>query len=310
MERLLCIVGATATGKTRLSVALAQALNAEIVSFDSMQVYRGMEIGTAAPTRAEQGGVRHHMLGVAEPSENYSVDRYVTEADACVRDILSRGKPVVLVGGTGLYIDALIAGRRFAPAVSPDLRQALLTRLSEQGLAPLSAELQRLDPQTAAELDLKNPKRVLRALEVFLQTGQSLSAHNRATKALPPRYRPLWLGLDYENRQTLWQRIALRTERMFAAGLPDEVSRLLQSGVPTDATSLQAIGYKELLPVLFGERTEQAAKEEIILHTRQYAKRQRTWFRRNESVHWLSCDGASPDEIFSRARQLLSYFDK
>ncbi len=310
MEQLLCIVGATATGKTRLSVALAQTLNAEIVSFDSMQVYRGMEIGTAAPTKEEQGGIRHHMLGVADPHEAYSVDRYVTEADACVQDILSRGKPVLLVGGTGLYIDALIAGRHFAPAVAPELRQSLTARLSEEGLAPLVAELQRLDAQTAGEIDLKNPKRVLRALEVFLQTGQPLSAHNRATRALPPRYRPLWLGLDYADRQTLWGRIALRTQQMFSAGLPGEVRRLLASGVPPEATSLQAIGYKELLPVLRGETSEASAQAEIILHTRQYAKRQKTWFRRNGQVHWLTCDGVSFPEIFSQARQQLSYFDK
>ena len=299
MDRMICIVGPTATGKTRLSVALAQALDGEVVSFDSMQVYRGMTIGTAAPTPEEMAGVPHHMIGVIDPRENFSVSRYCELADPIVQDILRRGKTVVLVGGTGLYIDSLIAGRAFAPQPQDGLRAALEREADERGMDTMLDRLRAVDPETAATLHPSNRKRVLRALEVYEQTGLPISEHNRRTQALPPRYDPLWIGLDYENRQTLWQRITQRVDGMLEAGLREELAALVALGLPRDSTALQAIGYKELL------NDPATAREQIVLRSRQYAKRQRTWFRRNPTVHWLFADHKTFEEIFSDSRQLL-----
>lgn len=310
MDRILCIVGATATGKTALSVRLAQELDAEIVSFDSMQVYRGMDIGTAKPALAERGGVRHHMFDVADPREDYSVGRYVEQADACVQEILSRGKPVILVGGTGLYIDSLIAGRSFAPSPRTGVREALEARVRAEGIASLFEELRRVDPEAAQTIHPANTKRVVRALEVWLETGKTISEHNRETALLPPKYRPTWLGLDFSERAALYARCDARVDEMFRAGLVQELERLLAAGVPESATALQAIGYKELLPVLRKQADEDEARAQIKIATRHYAKRQRTWFTRNGQVRWLLRDTFDSDEaFFSAARREVPFFD-
>lgn len=246
-DHMICIVGPTASGKTALSVRLAQALGGEIVSFDSMQVYRRMDIGTAKPTPEERGGVPHHMLDVADPAENYSVSRYVREADACVQDILSRGRPVILVGGTGLYIDSLIAGRQFAPLPQTGRREALERRAAEEGAQPLLDELRSVDPERAARLSVSDVKRIVRALEIWQETGKTMTEFDRESRAVPPRYRPLWLGLHFPERAQLYARIDLRVELMYAQGLAQEVRALLDSGVPDRATSLQAIGYKQVV---------------------------------------------------------------
>ena len=224
-DHMICIVGPTASGKTALSVRLAQALGGEIVSFDSMQVYRRMDIGTAKPTPEERCGVPHHMLDVADPAENYSVSRYVREADACVQDILSRGKPVILVGGTGLYIDSLIAGRQFAPLPQTGRREALERRAAEEGAQPLLDELRAVDPERAARLSVSDVKRIVRALEIWQETGRTMTDFDRESRAIPPRYRPLWLGLHFPERAQLYARIDLRVELMYAQGLAQEVDR-------------------------------------------------------------------------------------
>ena len=285
--KLVCIVGPTATGKTRLSVALAQRLGAEIVSCDSMQLYRGMDIGTAKPTEQEMGGVRHHMIDCLDPCEEFSVSRYVELADRCVQEIFARGKPVIVVGGTGLYVDSLVAGREFAPFPQTGRREALTARAEKEGIEPLLRELRAVDPEAAQSIHPSNQKRVIRALEVYLETGKTITQHNRETRSRPPKYRPVWIGLDYVNRSALYARIDARVDEMFAQGLVDEVRRLLEGGVPERATSMQAIGYKELTAFLRGEGTEDAAREQIKLASRRYAKRQRTWFRRNPAVHWI-----------------------
>lgn len=311
MQKMICIVGPTASGKTRLSVALAQALGAEIVSFDSMQIYRGMDIGTAKPTQEERGGIVHHMIDIVAPDEAYSVSRYVQDADVCVQEILSRETPVILVGGTGLYIDSLIAGRQFAPIAATGKREELTQLAALEGICVVHERLRQVDPEAAAALHPSNQKRIIRALEVYLETGKTITQHNRETQALPPKYHPVWLGLDYENRQTLYGRINARVNRMLEAGLVLEVQRLLESGVSDRATSMQAIGYKELVRALQGHCTTQQAKEEIQMQSRRYAKRQLTWFRRNPAVHWQQAeDVPSFDTIFHAVRQQLSFFDK
>lgn len=307
-DNMICIVGPTASGKTALSVRLAQALGGEIVSFDSMQVYRRMDIGTAKPTPEERGGVPHHMLDVADPAENYSVSRYVQEADACVQDILSRGKSVILVGGTGLYIDSLIAGRQFAPLPQTGRREALERRAAEEGAQPLLDELRAVDPERAARLSVSDVKRIVRALEIWQETGRTMTDFDRESRAIPPRYRPLWLGLHFPERAQLYARIDLRVELMYAQGLAQEVRALLDSGVPDRATSLQAIGYKQVVQALEAGLPPEAALGTIQQATRRYAKRQMTWFRANPAVQWLDAS-AGADEIFRAALQKAADFD-
>lgn len=307
-DHMICIVGPTASGKTALSVRLAQALGGEIVSFDSMQVYRRMDIGTAKPTPEERGGVPHHMLDVADPAENYSVSRYVREADACVQDILSRGKPVILVGGTGLYIDSLIAGRQFAPLPQTGRREALECRAAEEGAQPLLDELRAVDPERAARLSVSDVKRIVRALEIWQETGRTMTDFDRESRAIPPRYRPLWLGLHFPERAQLYARIDLRVELMYAQGLAQEVRALFDSGVPDRATSLQAIGYKQVVQALEAGLPPEAALGTIQQATRRYAKRQMTWFRANPAVQWLDAS-AGADEIFRAALQKAADFD-
>lgn len=308
MDNIICIVGPTASGKTKLSVELALATGGEIVSFDSMQLYQRMDIGTAKPTPAEQKGVRHHMLDVLEPWESCSVSRYVAMADACVQDILARGKPVILVGGTGLYLDALISGRSFAPSPQTGRREELTRLADEQGIEPLLERLREIDPESAARLHPSNRRRIIRALEIYYETGQTMTEHDRQTQAVPPKYVPLRLGLNFADRQTLYDRIDLRAKRMFEQGLADEVRALLDAGVPETATAMQAIGYKEVVRALEGEISMDEALAQVQQSSRRYAKRQLTWFRRNPDVRWLDA-GLPFSELFSAARRELSFFD-
>jgi len=288
MPRVVCVVGPTASGKTKMGVAIARRFGGEVVSVDSMQIYRGMTVGTAAPTPEEMEGIPHHMIAVADPTESWSVARYVTEADQCVQDILRRGKLPVLVGGTGLWLDALIRGTDFAEGhQGTAVRQSLQRRMETEGAQALLEELQQIDPEAAAKLHLKDEKRIIRALEVWQETGETITAHDRRTREMPPRYDAVYIGLDFARRQDLRDRIDARVDRMVEQGLLQEVRDLLSAGLPADATALQAIGYRQFLAVDRGEITEAQAVEEVKLRSRQYAKRQLTWLRRNPAIHWL-----------------------
>ena len=299
MAKLLVICGPTASGKTALAVALAKGTGGEVVSADSMQIYRRMDIGTAKPTAEEMDGVPHHMLDVADPGEDYSVARYVEEASACVEDILARGKLPIVAGGTGMYIDNLLAGRTFA-AFTGKWRQILQDRAAKEGIAALYRELEQVDPQRAARLHLADEKRIIRALEVWHETGETITEHDRRTAALPPRYEAARIGLTFADRADMWARIDRRVDQMMAAGLVEEVEGLLASGVPERCTAMQAIGYKEMAAALREGRAVSEAAEEIKLRSRQYAKRQLTWFRREPSVKWITWEKI-PD--FSMALQ-------
>ena len=307
MDKIICIVGPTASGKTRLSVEMAKALRGEILSCDSMQLYRGMDIGTAKPTEEEKQGIVHHMMDFLDPQEDYSVSRYVQQADACLQDILARDKTAVIVGGTGLYVDSLIAGREFAPFPQTGRREELTVLAAEQGIDVVWQKLCEVDPESAERIHPANEKRVIRALEIYLETGKTMTEHDRESRSRLPKYQPLWIGLDYENRADLYARIDLRVEEMFRQGLEEEVRRLLDRGIPAAATALQAIGYKELVAYLRGEGSLKEAMEQIQLASRRYAKRQLTWFRRNEKIHWLTLPG-DPDfeEVFRQAMSLVS----
>ena len=302
--KLLVLCGPTASGKTALGVALAQATGGEVVSADSMQIYRRMDIGTAKPTREEMGGVPHHMLDVADPAEDYSVARYVRDADACVRDILVRGRLPIVVGGTGLYIDNLIAGRDFAPFTGA-WREKLQARAREEGLSALREELRRIDPDRAEKLHPNDEKRILRALEVWYETGETITAHDERTRDLPPKYDALRVCLTFSHREDLWDRIDRRVDLMMAAGLEREVRDLLASGVPPAATAMQAIGYKEFAAALRGEEPLAQAVAEVKLRSRQYAKRQLTWFRRTPDIRWVTWE---KDPDLSRGRQEVTAY--
>ena len=284
--KVLTIVGPTASGKTRLAAELARRFHGEVVCCDSMQIYRHMDIGTAKPTAEEMGGIPHHMLDVADPQENYSAARYVEQAGACVDDILARGKLPILAGGTGLYRDALLAGRTFA-AFSGRYREALQRRARNGELPLLYEELQRIDPERAEKLHPADEKRILRALEVWYETGTTITAHDAESRRQPPRYEAVSIGLAFAHREDMWAHIDRRVDEMMAAGLVEEVRSLLERGVSPTCTAMQAIGYKELAAALNEGRPLSEAAEEIKLRSRQYAKRQLTWFRRDPSIHWF-----------------------
>ena len=311
MNNIICIAGPTASGKTALAVELAKELNGEVVSCDSMQVYRRMDIGTAKPSIDEMQGIVHHMIDVAEPDEDFSVSRYCAMAAPMVEDIVSRGKTAIIAGGTGLYMDSLIQGNDFAPFPSTGVREKLEQEAAEKGIQTLFDRLSAIDPEAAGRLHLSDKKRIIRALEVYLETGETITEHNRKTQLLPPRFTPLWLGLDFENRADLYERIDRRVGLMLEMGLIDEIQGLLAAGIPEKCTALQAIGYKEFVAALRGECTVEEAADLVRQSSRRYAKRQLTWFRRNKAIHWLvRKPGQSGEEILASARQIFQENDR
>lgn len=309
-DNIICIAGPTASGKTALAVEIAKLVNGEVVNCDSMQIYKYMNIGTAKPSSEEQQGIVHHMIDVAEPDEDFSVSRYCEMATPIVEDILSRGKTAVIAGGTGLYMDSLIRGNAFAPFPSTGMRQKLEAQADRVGMEFMLDQLRIIDPDAAARLHLSDRKRIIRALEVYYETGETITAHNRKTQAIPPRFRPVWLGLDFADRKDLYRRIDLRVGLMLEQGLLQEIRELLDRGIPEKCTAMQAIGYKEFLDALEGRCTIDEAADLVRQSSRHYAKRQLTWFRRNKDIHWLiRTPGDGAEEILQRARQVLQETD-
>lgn len=310
MKNLICIAGPTASGKTALSIALAKELDGEVVSCDSMQVYKRMDIGTAKPTAEEMDGIPHHMLSVAEPWEDFSVGKYCDMATPIVDDILSRGKTAIIVGGTGLYMDALIKGNDFAPVPSTGRREELEQLAKTEGIEAVIAQLRAIDPESADRLHPSDQKRIIRAMEVFLETGETITEHNRKTQLIPPRYNPVWFALEDADRAKLYARIDRRVEVMLEQGLIAEIQGLLDAGIPEKCTAMQAIGYKEFADALQGRSSMETATALVQQSSRKYAKRQLTWFRRNSAIHWLvreENDGVA--QILAKARQVLAQTD-
>ena len=305
MNNIICLAGPTASGKTALAVELAKELNAEIISCDSMQIYKRMDIGTAKPTREEMQGIPHHMIDICEPDEDFSVSRYCDTATPILEDILARGKTAIIAGGTGLYMDSLIRGNDFADFPDTGHRRRLEAELEEKGVEPLLERLRAIDPY-AADHSMSNPRRIVRALQVYYETGDTITAHNERTQSLPPRYSPLWLGLDYEPRAALYDRVNRRVGLMLQMGLLDEIRTLLDSGIPKKCTAMQAIGYKEFIDAMDGLGTIEEAADLVRQSSRRYAKRQLTWFRRNKAMNWLTRTRDTTDEeILHRARQVI-----
>ena len=286
-NRLICICGPTASGKTALSVALAKQLHTEIISADSMQIYRGMDIGTAKPTAEERQGVPHHLLDIYAPGEAFSVARYVELADAAAQDVLSRGMIPIVAGGTGLYMDALIECSTFSgDETDLSVREKYQCMAAEQGNEAVHACLAKVDPEGAGRLHPNNLKRVIRALEVYEQTGMTIDAFNRLHKRPAPKYAALKIGVCPAERQTLYDRIDLRVDQMLADGLLEETKRLLDSGALA-GTAAQAIGYKELLGYLQGDAPLADCVALLKQRSRNYAKRQLTWLKRDDNIHWI-----------------------
>lgn len=309
MNNIICIAGPTASGKTALAVELAKEFNGEVVSCDSMYVYKRMNIGTAKPTEEEMQGIVHHMIDVAEPWEDFSVSKYCCLAAPIVDDIVARGKTAIIAGGTGLYMDSLIKGNDFAVFPATGIRKQLEAKAAEVGFETMLEELRAVDPESAHRL--KDTRRCIRALEVYYETGITITEHNRRTREIPPRYQPLWIGLDFSERSELYRRINLRVDIMLEMGLIAEIRELLDSGIPPRCTAMQAIGYKEFVSALNGECTIEEAANQVRMFSRRYAKRQLTWFRRNPNIHWLTREtGQSSEEILEMARQLIRESDK
>ncbi len=301
---IVAVVGPTASGKTALAVELCKAFNGEAVCADSMQIYRGMSIATAKPAPEEMEGVPHHMVDFLSPEERYSVSDYCKAAEACIRDINSRGRLPVLVGGTGLYIDSLLNNIRFTESDTDlELRQRLNKRAETEGAEVLLAELMKIDPESAAGLHPNNVKRVVRALELYYSSGKTMTQQIEASRKTPTPYEACVLFLTAEDRQFLYGRIDRRVDEMLKNGLEAEAREALSGGL--GATARQAIGYKELAPYFSGEVTLEQAVEKLKRETRRYAKRQLTWFNRNERAHRIYIDKEDPG---ARAAEIVKSF--
>ena len=283
LARLAVIVGPTGAGKTRLSLALAAATGGEVISCDSQQVYIGMDIGTGKATREERARTPHHLLDVVQPDENMTAARFIAMADAAIADITARGKAVIVVGGTGLYVRALLLGLFEGPPASPEVR-AELTKL---GLDGLRAELERVDPIAAAKIEKNDEKRIIRALEVFRLTGEPMSAHQARHdhRTLPRRYDAQMIGLS-PDREDLYKAIDARVDEMIALGFEQEVAALRERGYQPPLRSQQAIGYAELHAVAAGEVDRTRGIELIKRNSRHYARRQMSWYRADTTITW------------------------
>lgn len=297
----LVILGPTASGKSALAMALAQAAGAEILSVDSMQVYRGLDIGTAKPTPQQRRRVAHHLIDCVNPDEAFTVARFVQAADEVITDAERREVPLILTGGTPLYYKALFEGLFEGPSADPALR----TRLASLDNAQLAAQLKQIDPIAAARIHVNDTKRLIRAIEVHELTGQPISSL-QAEWGGEPRRHAVWIGLQWD-RDALNRAINLRVKQMLASGWVDETRRLLAGGRPISHTAAEATGYRELIEHLQGKMSLDDAAEQIKIATRQLARRQMKWFRRFANVTWI--DGQRPfDELVEISRELWMHW--
>lgn len=309
--KLAAIVGPTAVGKTALSLALAQALDGEIVSCDSMQLYRGMDIGTAKPTPAERARVKHHMIDVLDIHDPFSVVEYKDAAEQCIRNIYAHEHLPFFCGGTGLYIDAVVHSTEFGSMQNlPEYREELKQFVKERGAAALHDKLREVDPLSAEAIDYRNVKRIIRALEVYRSSGMPISEWQRRSKLLPKKFDSLVIVLEYENREILYERINARVDKMMDDGLLEEARTLYENDLFDTVTAGQAIGYKEFRPYFEETASLSDCVETLKRESRRYAKRQMTWFRRDTSAKHILVDNKSFEEIFAEAEALCREFFK
>jgi len=305
---VLAVVGPTASGKTRLGVELAKIYGGEVISADSMQIYKGMDIASAKPTEEEKQGIPHHLMGILDRDASFSAADYVSLANEKIREVLSRGKLPIIVGGTGLYIDSLLENVKFSEGGSDEAyREEFYAFAREKGNEALHARLAELDPAAAEGIHPNNLVRVVRALEVCHVTGRRFSDLKKESRLVESPYDSLIIGLNYENRQTLYDRIDMRVDEMVKAGLVEEACQLWQeSGMKTAAN---AIGYKELIPYFEGRAELSDCIDIIKQETRRYAKRQLTWFRKNARIEWLFLDRFNKNnEILEKCKKTIAKY--
>ncbi len=311
MKRIpvVAVIGPTASGKSDLAVEICRRFGGEVVSADSMQIYKGMDIATAKPTEEEKKNIPHHMMDFLDNSEDYSVALYQQAASECIADIHSRGLLPVVCGGTGLYVDTLLNNVKLSDdSCDEELRRSLLKRAEDGGADKLLEEVRAFDPEYAEKLHPNNIKRIVRALEVYKTTGTTMTEQTELSKQASP-YDVCFIGLDAENRQFLYDRIDRRVDIMFGRGLENEAREYLASA--NGSTSAQAIGYKELKPYIDGEISLEEAEKNLKRATRRYAKRQLTWFRRNERINWLLIDKYQKrEELANAAFAIVESFRK
>lgn len=304
--KVIAVVGATASGKTSLAVEIAKAVGGEIISSDSMQIYKGMTIATAQPSEEEKQGIPHHLIAFLEPDETYSVAQFVEDAKKCIADITARGRVPVIAGGTGLYTDSLLGGIDFGEVPdNQEMRVSLKSRLEAEGAEALLEELRGIDPETAHTLHVNNTGRILRALEVYYLTGETISQQKIKSREKGTELESLYIYIDYSDRQLLYDRIEKRVDIMVESGLLPEAEKFIALGEET--TSKQAIGYKELKPYFSGECSLEEALDNLKKETRHYAKRQMTWFRRNADKFTVQPDTDADyvNTAISRAKEFL-----
>ena len=308
--KILAVVGPTASGKSALAIELAKRFNGEIICCDSMQIYKQMNIGTAKPDEEELNSAVHHLFDFADPKVSFSCADYIPLAQAVVEDILSRGKLPIFCGGTGLYLDRFLSGAEFESTdVDENFRRKMNDFALEFGNEALHQKLREIDPKSADEIHPNNVKRVIRALEIYKTSGRTKSEIDSESKSFESKYDCLQIGLKYENRELLYDRINLRVDKMMQAGLLEETNELLEAGVfEVNATAAQAIGYKELLNYFNNEKTLISAVEDLKMATRRYAKRQMTWFSAHGNVNWLVADGKHLAELVAEAEQIIKEF--
>lgn len=303
---LISVIGPTASGKTGLAVELAKHFNGEVVSADSMQIYKGMQIATAKPTIQEMQGIKHHLIDFLQPDQTYSVAMYVNDAKKCIKDIHSRGKLPFVVGGTGLYVDSLLNNVKFS---EEERDRKICNELNEiyktQGVDALLDILSEFDDKSAQRLKAeKNPKRIIRAIEFYKTTGKTITEQIENSKLEPSPYNTIKLGLNFKDRQVLYDRINKRVNLMLDNGLLDEAKKVLSNNL--SQTSVKAIGYKELIPYFNCEKTLEECVENLKRETRRYAKRQITWFKRDKEINWLYVDELSADDLLSNAIEIIN----
>ena len=302
-SKVIVVVGPTASGKTSLGVAIAERLDGEVISADSMQIYKYMTIATAKPTAEETKAIPHHLIDFVKPSETFSVAKYKELCEEKIRDILLRGKTPIIVGGTGLYIDTVVNNTRFVDYEKSGIREELEKKAATLGANHLLDELRTVDPKTAEKLHLNDLKRIIRALELYYTTGTTMSEQVERSHDEKSEFDFVMIGLTSKDRQFLYDRINRRVDMMLEQGLIEEAKSFYSSAY--SKTAKQAIGYKELKPYLDGECSLEEATEKLKMETRRYAKRQLTWFRRNEKIHWLNIDEESSDELLKKSLEII-----
>lgn len=306
-KKAIVIVGPTASGKTALGIYVARKFGGEVISADSMQIYKGMSVSTAKPTEEEMNGIKHHLIDFLDITDKYSVSSYCADAKRCFDDITSRGKLPVIVGGTGLYIDSFLTNTEFlGDASSEKIKAQLRAELESRGIESMYAELKEIDPQAAEKIHPNNTVRVLRALEVYKTTGKTITQQIEASHTNESDIEPLYIGITYDDREKLYDRINRRVDIMLENGLVDEAKSVFSGEY--SHTAFNSIGCKEIKPYLDGEKTLEECVETLKLSTRRYAKRQLTWFRRNPEINWVYPDLFTENELHERVDELIEAY--